>query len=279
MNVNVRDKETGKITMVSNIGGIEVYDGAGFHNSIYRGKNLGTEITPEQCTAIKSGKFTDLYIGDYWEGELASGLSEKWIIAHFDYNFRIGECWTHHVVIVPERSLELGIMMFTTDSDAQTKGLKDSNIYVNYLSNEDSDLRKAMRNTFGEEHIFQFGCRMSTSVNNSSRIVNYQYTNVKAYLMSEKQVFGTNFYACDSYSSNAALPNNSPPEKQFRLFILNPKYIVSAERRGWWLSTIPISHTSRSKYWCITEGTGPLNFDSANASYGYGIRPYFCICG
>ena len=41
-------------------------DGAAAHNCIYRGKNLGTSVTAEQYAAISSGKFTDLYIGDYW---------------------------------------------------------------------------------------------------------------------------------------------------------------------------------------------------------------------
>jgi hypothetical protein len=45
-------------------------DGAGFHNSIYRGKNLGTSVTPEQwarisltglsriCTSVTTGQLT-----------------------------------------------------------------------------------------------------------------------------------------------------------------------------------------------------------------------------
>lgn len=36
------------------------------HNSIYRGKYLGSSVTAEQYLAISTGAFTDLYIGDYW---------------------------------------------------------------------------------------------------------------------------------------------------------------------------------------------------------------------
>lgn len=39
---------------------------AGFHNSVYRGKYLGTAVTDTQWTAIGNGTFEDLYIGDYW---------------------------------------------------------------------------------------------------------------------------------------------------------------------------------------------------------------------
>ena len=57
-------------------------DGAAAHNCIYRGKNLGTSVTAEQYAAISSGKFTDLYIGDYW---VINGVTYR--IAAFDYYY------------------------------------------------------------------------------------------------------------------------------------------------------------------------------------------------
>lgn len=36
------------------------------HNMVYRGKNLGDTLTDAQHTALSSGNFTDLYLGDYW---------------------------------------------------------------------------------------------------------------------------------------------------------------------------------------------------------------------
>ena len=36
------------------------------HNMIYRGNNLGATFTDAQHTALSSGNFTDLYLGDYW---------------------------------------------------------------------------------------------------------------------------------------------------------------------------------------------------------------------
>ena len=41
-----------------------IYSGV-VHNSIYRGKYLGTSVTTAQYTAISAGTFEDLYIGDY----------------------------------------------------------------------------------------------------------------------------------------------------------------------------------------------------------------------
>ena len=53
---------------------------AGAHNSIYRGKYLGSSVTAEQYTAISSGTFEDLYIGDYWT---IGGVNYR--IAAFNY--------------------------------------------------------------------------------------------------------------------------------------------------------------------------------------------------
>ena len=75
---------------------------AGFHNSIFRGKSLGTSVTAAQWAAIGAGTFDDLFIGDYWT---INGV--VWRIAAFDYWYRCGdqECTTHHVVIVPDANL------------------------------------------------------------------------------------------------------------------------------------------------------------------------------
>ena len=40
---------------------------ATLHNSYYRGKNLGSNITEAQSAAIRAGTFEDLYLGDYWQ--------------------------------------------------------------------------------------------------------------------------------------------------------------------------------------------------------------------
>lgn len=43
-----------------------LFNNAGAHNAIYRGKSLGSTVTTAQYAAIKAGTFDDLYIGDYW---------------------------------------------------------------------------------------------------------------------------------------------------------------------------------------------------------------------
>jgi len=73
-------------------------DGAGFHNSIYRGKNLGTSVTPEQYARIADGTFEDMYIGDYWT---INGTT--YLIAAFNYYRNSGDTnlSANHVTLVP----------------------------------------------------------------------------------------------------------------------------------------------------------------------------------
>ena len=82
------------------------------HNMIYRGNNLGATFTDEQHTALSSGNFTDLYLGDYWtksvtipagtytggDGEevtvAAQTVTLKAVIADFD-TFYVGYASTY----------------------------------------------------------------------------------------------------------------------------------------------------------------------------------------
>ena len=75
---------------------------AGFHNSIFRGQNLGTSVTTQQQNEISAGTFDNLFIGDYWRIN-----NINWRIAAFDYFLHKGnaECTTHHILLVPDSSL------------------------------------------------------------------------------------------------------------------------------------------------------------------------------
>ena len=83
---------------------------AGFHNSIYRGKSLGTSVTADQYSQISAGTFNDMFIGDYW-----TISSKVYRIAAFDYWYNVGStaCTTHHVVLVPDASLTTSPMNST----------------------------------------------------------------------------------------------------------------------------------------------------------------------
>lgn len=94
------------------------------HNMIYRGRNLGATLTDAQHTALSSGNFTDLYLGDYWtktvtipagtytggDGEevtvpAQTNITLKAVIADFDtfyagYASSYASINTHHAAVI-----------------------------------------------------------------------------------------------------------------------------------------------------------------------------------
>ena len=135
------------------------YDNAGAHNSIYRGKNLGTTVTEEQWEAISSGTFTDLYIGDYW---VIGGVN--WRIAAFDYYLNCGDTsfTKHHAVIVPDTCL-YSAQMNTTN--VTTGAYKGSAMYTANLTQAKSTINSA----FGSSHVLSHRIYLSNATSNGRR--------------------------------------------------------------------------------------------------------------
>lgn len=72
------------------------------HNMIYRGQNLGATLTDAQHTALSSGNFTDLYLGDYWTKsvtipdfyELTTAQPSDWTTNYTSYYTKSGNTYT-----------------------------------------------------------------------------------------------------------------------------------------------------------------------------------------
>lgn len=87
---------------------------AGYHNSRFRGANLGTAYAADQSAAIKAGTFDDLFVGDYWE---IGGV--RYRIAGFNLWLNTGDVQltTNHAVIVPDTNLYTAQMNTTNTTD------------------------------------------------------------------------------------------------------------------------------------------------------------------
>ena len=80
---------------------------AGAHNSIYRGKNLGSPANINWDT-IERGEFEDMFIGDYWEVyDEPTDQTIIWRIAAFDYYINIGMPinTAHHITVIPDETI------------------------------------------------------------------------------------------------------------------------------------------------------------------------------
>lgn len=232
------------------------YDNAGAHNSIYRGKNLGTTVTEEQWEAISSGTFTDLYIGDYW---VIGGVN--WRIAAFDYYLNCGDTsfTKHHAVIVPDTCL-YNAQMNTTN--VTTGAYKGSAMYTANLTQAKSTINSA----FGSSHVLSHRIYLSNATSNG-RASAGEWTDSTVDLMCEHMVYGSGIFSPVSDGSN--VPNNYRVEKgQLPLFALEPSRICN--RAAWWLRDV-----ITAAYFASVGSDGNANF--RDASHSRGVRPAFCI--
>lgn len=228
-------------------------DGAAAHNCIYRGKNLGTSVTAEQYAAISSGKFTDLYIGDYW---VIKGVTYR--IAAFDYYYNCGDTnfTKHHVVIVPDTSLYKAQM---NTSNVTTGGYTGSAMYKSNLAQAKTTIKAA----FGSAHVLTKRELLTNAVNGNTPS-GWAWFDSDVELMNEVQVYGS--VAWGAHDGNGY--NVASGDGQFPLFMFDRTKLHN--REDYWLRDVS-SATNFSNVF----SNGYANYN--NASNSYGVRPAFCI--
>lgn len=228
-------------------------DGAAAHNCIYRGKNLGTSVTAEQYTAISSGKFTDLYIGDYW---VINGVTYR--IAAFDYYYNCGDTnfTKHHVVIVPDTSLYKAQM---NTSNVTTGGYTGSAMYKSNLAQAKTTIKAA----FGSAHVLTKRELLTNAVNGNTPS-GWAWFDSDVELMNEVQAYGSVVWgAHDGNGYNVASGDG-----QFPLFMFDRTKLHN--REDYWLRDV----SSAASFSLVSGGGGAA---AAYASDSLGVRPAFCI--
>lgn len=228
-------------------------DGAAAHNCIYRGKNLGTSVTAEQYAAISSGKFTDLYIGDYW---VINGVTYR--IAAFDYYYNCGDTnfTKHHVVIVPDTSLYKAQM---NTSNVTTGGYTGSAMYKSNLAQAKTTIKAA----FGSAHVLTKRELLTNAVNGNTPS-GWAWFDSDVELMNEVQVYGS--VAWGAHDGNGY--NVASGDGQFPLFMFDRTKLHN--REDYWLRDV----SSATNFSLVGNGGGANN---VGASYSRGVRPAFCI--
>lgn len=243
-------------------------ENAGFHNSKYRGKNLGTSLTSAQKTAISSGKFTDMYIGDYW---VINGVT--WRIAAFDYWYRCGDTdlTTHHVVIVPDSALYNAQMHNTSSGQYESGsanttegGYVGSDMYKTNLEQAKTTIKEA----FGEANILTHKEYLTNAVSNGKASAGAWYDS-QVDLMNERMTYGNPVHT--PANNGTTIPTNYTVDKsQLPLFAFRPDLI--ANRITYWLRDVV-----SSAYFAGVANVGFANYGSASDSRG--VRPAFGIKG
>ena len=228
-------------------------DGAAAHNCIYRGKNLGTSVTAEQYAAISSGKFTDLYIGDYW---VINGVTYR--IAAFDYYYNCGDTnfTKHHVVIVPDTSLYKAQM---NTSNVTTGGYTGSAMYKSNLAQAKTTIKAA----FGSAHVLTKRELLTNAVNGNTPS-GWAWFDSDVELMNEVQAYGS--VAWGAHDGNGY--NVASGDGQFPLFMFDRTKLHN--REDYWLRDVSSAPT-----FSLVGNDGFAYAYSASGSFG--VRPAFCI--
>ena len=230
-------------------------DGAGFHNSIYRGKNLGTSVTAEQYARIADGTFKDMYIGDYW---IINGV--QYIIAAFNYYYNTGDILLtqNHVTLVPGDPLYTHVM---NDTDTTEGGYVGSKMYTEGLAQAKSMIRSA----FGG-HVVMHRRYLSNATSDGQASAGLWFDS-DIELMNEAMVFGGRVNG----SARNGLHDIGMEKVQLPLFKFRHDLIHNLITiKTWWLRDV-----CSASYFAFVNGTGVA--DRYSASSLFGVRPVFSI--
>ena len=232
-----------------------LFNNAGAHNAIYRGKSLGSSVTTAQYSAISAGTFDDMYIGDYWT---IGGVNYR--IAAFDYYLNCGDtsCTKHHVVLVPDTCLYNHVM---NDTNITTGAYVGSKMYTEGLEQAKTTIKAAFSG-----HVLSKRIYLSNATANGKASAG-AWCDSEVDLMCEHMVYGNGVFS--PVSDGTTVPNNYRVEKsQLPLFQHEPSRICN--RASWWLRDV-IS----ASYFAFVGYGG--NASCGYASYSIGVRPAFCI--
>ena len=223
-------------------------------NSIYRGKNLGTQFTAEMSANIKNGTFKDLYCGDYL---VINGTTYRFM--DLDYLYKTGDTSleTHHILVVPDAPMYNHVM---NDTNTTEGGYVGSKMYISGL---DQALAK-IKADFGEAHIVTYRNLLVNTVSNGVPS-NWSWYSRQIDLMNEEMVYGTRAWSQASQNGFDTGTNKS----QLAAFKHNHS-LISSGRSWYWLRAVR-SSTS----FCLVAGGGRADTDGA--SIAAGVRPCFLI--
>ncbi|NMA74545.1 MAG: hypothetical protein GX963_10380 [Bacteroidales bacterium] len=227
---------------------------AGAHNLIFRGKDLGSSVTPKQYAEIQAGTFDDMFIGDYWTIN-----DTKYLIAAFDYWYNTGDeaLTNHHITLVPETTMYTHEM---NDSNTTDGGYLGSKMYDSGLN----QARSKIKSDFSG-HVVNHRLHLSNAVSDGM-VSAGTWVDSEIELMNEVMVYGTKINGQGTPGTTDY--NSNMGKTQLPLFRYRPDLI--GIRATWWLRDVVSGSLFASVY---SHGYARRG----SASHVYGVRPAFSI--
>lgn len=246
----------GKILLSDSFTNRTIFSNAGSHNSIFRGIDLGNEISATQYNSIKNGTFENMFIGDFWH----IGVY-YYRIAAFDYYLYTGDtpCNDHHIVLIPD-----GVMgtVMANDNYDMNQGYIGSQLRSNL-----SNCKSIISNAFGSEHLMKHrNCFTNKCTNGYPIGVDWYDSNVEH--MSYYNVYGAPVSMLMRTPGYEDLLVDYVDNAQYPLFLLDHSWIC--RRENYWLRDI-----CGGGCFAAIAATGMASRSVPNISLG--VRPSFCI--
>lgn len=244
------------VPAINELNSKSVGNNAGGHNSIFRGKNLGSSVSSSQWSAIQSASFDDIFVGDYWT---IGGVN--WRVAALDYFYNTGDTalTKHHAVIVPDTQLYTANMNDTNTTEGA---------YVNSKMRTENleQAKTTIKNTFGASHVLSHRLYLSNATKNGMASAGGWY-DADVEIMTEHMVYGNGVFS--PASDGSSIPNNYRVEKsQLPLFTFSPNLI--SNRQWYWLRDV----ISSAAFARVSSLGSASCTDASNVD---GVRPYFLI--
>lgn len=231
---------------------VKIQNNAGFHNSIFRGKNLGTSLTAAQSAAIQAGTFDDMFIGDYW---VIGGYN--WRIGMFDPWYNIGDTnfATHHLGIIPDTILYNAQYNSTNTTEG---GYVGSALYSGI-----GTARTTVKNAFGAAHVPTHRILLPATCTDG-KYTSWAWRDEDIILMTEVMAYGACAWGAPGNNGYSVASQDC----QWPLFALSPQHRHT--RQSYWLQDVA------SASWFAGVGADG-RADRRNASGSVGVRPAFAL--
>lgn len=228
------------------------------HRNVWRNNDLGTSVSAAQYQAISSGKFNDIYVGDYWT---INGV--KWQVVDLDYFYKGGDntFTRHHAVIMPTKSIAFARY---EDTRSNWNGYFNSKLYKSDLATA----RNTINNAFSG-HVIEHkeGGSYERDGTGISGAFNCRSENTTISLASTCYIYGDHFFSPLTTNGQYPIVYNG----QFAAFRMNgPAMLVGDDNKEWWLRD-PVSTTG----FAVVTDNLLANWGWADSEKG--IRPYFLI--
>lgn len=222
----------------------ELFDGVPtMHNTLWRGNYLGTTATGTHRSAISSGSFTDLWLGDYWT---VNGVD--YVIVSFNYWKGVNGITANHVVVMSRTSL--GNFQFHTGTLTSEVS---ASIYAKAMT-----YKSALTTAFGT--LLKPPTELTSAYASGLPSADTTVYN-EVVIPSAPQLFGT---LPTASVQNGASHNHSYPSgnRQFQACAINPELIFSAGgvwvQRPWSPGSAPYLNIQRGRvdYGTVTNNSG-----------------------